>query len=257
MNLPPIIQSISRRLKRWVPIGKSPLIDRNALLVSLYHAKKDFFFLQIGANDGFSNDPIYSFITQQSPTGLLIEPQPEVFQKLEKTYPTKEFPNLRLINIAIGVENGSLTLYKIAPSFETTYREHYKPTANPSGITSIHKEHVKSFLLKVMPTYFRNHDIEQVIETVSVPAKTIDSLLEEENVTNLDFVQIDTEGFDAKIVHMLLGSHLINNPKIINFETKNLPTSERKEIYECLISHGYTLHEVKGDTFSIHQSCQF
>ncbi|MCK7538606.1 MAG: hypothetical protein MZV63_50430 [Marinilabiliales bacterium] len=36
-------------------------------------------FLQVGANDGFINDPLHKFIKRDNWNGVLLEPQPDVF----------------------------------------------------------------------------------------------------------------------------------------------------------------------------------
>src|SRR5687767_667926 len=45
-----------------------------------------FFFVQIGANDGRRGDPVFQFIRQYRWRGLLLEPQPDVFRVLVRNY---------------------------------------------------------------------------------------------------------------------------------------------------------------------------
>lgn len=37
--------------------------------------KEDFSFIQVGANDGYTNDPIYKYVRLYDWTGVLVEPQ--------------------------------------------------------------------------------------------------------------------------------------------------------------------------------------
>ena len=46
----------------------------------------DFFFVQIGANDGINHDPLHEYVTKYNLSGLVVEPQPDVFELLRKNY---------------------------------------------------------------------------------------------------------------------------------------------------------------------------
>ena len=71
-------------LVRWIP----PLFfvqpeaelrfDLEFVIAHLLLRKKEIFFIQIGANDGKSTDPLYRFVTELGWSGILVEPQPNV-----------------------------------------------------------------------------------------------------------------------------------------------------------------------------------
>ncbi len=48
--------------------------------------KKDIFFIQVGANDGKSFDPIYKWVISKKWEGVLIEPLPHLVEKLKQNY---------------------------------------------------------------------------------------------------------------------------------------------------------------------------
>lgn len=74
--------------------------------------KEDLFFVQIGANDGKSGDPLYEFIINNNWKGILIEPMPDVFEQLKENF---SFASGRLIfeNSAISDTGGEFTIYYI------------------------------------------------------------------------------------------------------------------------------------------------
>ena len=73
------------------------------------------FCVQVGANDGKTNDPVHRYLTGYGWRGLLVEPLVDVFeQELKKTY--AGFPNVTLANVALAPTNGSLPLYRVAIS---------------------------------------------------------------------------------------------------------------------------------------------
>src|SRR5262245_49306956 len=70
-------------------------ITLQALFYRTYH--DNFFFVQIGANDG--QDAIHELVVRHKLGGLAVEPLPDVFAKLRKTY--HKYPKVKLCNLAI------------------------------------------------------------------------------------------------------------------------------------------------------------
>lgn len=70
----------------------------------LSKSRDEVLFLQIGSNDGISGDPLYRFINDYNWKGILVEPVPFLFEKLERNYIDKK-ENLIFLNIAISAEN--------------------------------------------------------------------------------------------------------------------------------------------------------
>jgi hypothetical protein len=59
--------------------------DSNMLKSIFYrHYHDNFFFVQIGANNGQRFDPIYELVTRHKLAGLAIEPLPDLFEELKK-----------------------------------------------------------------------------------------------------------------------------------------------------------------------------
>jgi FkbM family methyltransferase len=71
----------------------------------------DFFFLQIGAHDGETLDPINQMIRRYGWRGLLLEPQPDVFQQLTETYRRND--NLIFENAALAISDGQMPFWTI------------------------------------------------------------------------------------------------------------------------------------------------
>jgi hypothetical protein len=94
-NLPPVIEETSSFLN-YYSINNVPRT----------------YFIQIGAYDGISNDPIYHCIKNFNWHGVIVEPISEHFDKLRTTY-SNETENLVLINTAIGKYDGFSDMYTI------------------------------------------------------------------------------------------------------------------------------------------------
>src|SRR5271155_2568223 len=88
---------------------QAPSIDILDLAIrDLMAREPDIFFLQIGAHDGVSYDPIHNYIAKHHWKGLLVEPQPAVFQKLKENYAGEK--QLLFENSAIAQQDGTLEL---------------------------------------------------------------------------------------------------------------------------------------------------
>ena len=155
-----------------------------------------FYFVQIGANDGYSFDPINHLIKEYKLKGLCIEPIKDYFTELKTTY--KNYSNVSLFNAAITENNGNIEMYKVKSS------SHNLP-AWTKGIASIDKDHHKK-------TNIENEHIEiEVVESI-----TFKSLINRFKITHIDLLVIDTEGYDFNIIQMIDFHKL--KPKIIFFE---------------------------------------
>ena len=237
-----------RKTKRLV---RNLFFDLDRALSRLYQENKDeFVFVQVGANDGVTNDPIHDFVTRYKPRGVLVEPQTNAFNRLTETYRGSKFSNLKLLNCAIASQE-SITLWRIKPAFERIYKQHYKETANASGITSFSRAHVESFLTKVMPNYFQDSSFDEAIESIQVPACNWEGLFRICGFKNVTFLQCDVEGYDAELLRMVLSGHEQWLPKAINFESKALCPDELAVLLGELVGNGYRVKRHGGDTFCV------
>ena len=74
-------------------------------------------FLQVGANDGFINDPLHLFIKRDDWNGVLLEPQPGVFNEYMSKLHRKR-PGITALNAALDRVDGTRPIYKMAISSE-------------------------------------------------------------------------------------------------------------------------------------------
>lgn len=207
----------------------------------------DFVFIQIGANDGFSADPIHPFIKRDRWSGVLIEPQHAVFHVLRQVY--VNHPNLKLINAALDREPGFRTLYGIAVS----------DSRWATGLASFDKEtllgHICSGYVaermrmenRRLPGRIEDYIDETVVKTVS-----FHEVLQTLGLERVDLLQIDAEGFDAQIIDMFPFEDVL--PTFINFEHLHLQEEESTRILSVLAERGYNCLRQGSDTFCVHRT---
>lgn len=202
------------------------------LLYQCLNLSREFFFLQIGANDGKLADPIYNFVTENHDklSGLAIEPMKDVFKQLCDTY--KEYPNIKLANIAIHNSAKEMNLYRV---------DSQKASGLPAwtkGIASFNADHHK---LSNTPS--------DAIITEKVNCVTTEELLNQFGIRHLDLLQIDTEGYDAEIILNFDFSKV--KPAIIHFEhgfqSGMIKIDKLKKVYSTLRLQGYDVIFEKDD----------
>ncbi len=79
----------------------------------LHRPQRRLKFVQIGANDGIRFDGLYRFVTQQPCSGIVVEPLPDMFERLRANY--ADYPLIVPINKAIHETADRLPLFRVAP----------------------------------------------------------------------------------------------------------------------------------------------
>lgn len=156
-----------------------------------------FYFIQIGANDGHSFDPIHALITKHNLKGICLEPIKSYFKDLQVTY--LDYPHVKLINKAVAMHNGTTNMFKVKDSEINGLPKWSK------GIASINPLH-----------YQKTNTPQNVMESEKVETITFSKLIKTENISKIDLLVVDTEGYDLKIINAI-NLHQIA-PKIIFFE---------------------------------------
>jgi FkbM family methyltransferase len=190
------------------------------LVLANYDARGEMItILQVGACDGSTYDPIYHYVAKGSARAILIEPNPYAFDRLQRNY--EGLPNVTLIPIAIGEHDGDAHLYRVKKADKTD------PNADFTlGFTSFYREHVEHHVTKT-----------DEIERITVPCRSLSSLVVDLGLTKIDLLQVDAEGFDAAVVRMALKMRV--RPDCINFEHRHLKPADRKPLFDLLEANDY------------------
>lgn len=131
--------------------------------------KKNGFYVDIGANDPdrFSNTKLFY---KKGWSGINIEPDADLFKKL--SHHRERDINL---NIGIGEERSNLVFYQLVPHTLSTFSKEDADTSVRQGF--------------------------RLLGTVSVPVERLEDVLSREaDGREIDFMSIDTEGFDMQVL---------------------------------------------------------
>ena len=216
-----------------IPILGSP----KQVLKKILDGKKVIFFVQIGSNDGKSGDPIRELaLSHPSWEGILVEPVPFLFKRLQENYKSKE--RFLLKNVAIGKESGTREFYYLpenAPELVKCKLPYYF-----NQVGSFSKEHlIKHF----------GPQIEPGISAEELPTLTLSDLIASGPREQVDLLHVDTEGYDYYILKQL--KDLPKLPSIILFEYIHSTKDQLEEIKSDLEQEGYQLRKFAFDILAV------
>jgi FkbM family methyltransferase len=200
-HTPPILtRRPDLHVRSWLPFVVAQELLRNPGLT----------FLQIGAYDGVGDDDLRDLVTQYELRGVLVEPQPVAFARLERNY--RDQPQVVLLPAAIAECEGT--------------RDLYCRRGKATMAASFDRNHL------------RRHGIpDEEIFAQPVVCHTVESALGIAGFDQVDLVQIDAEGFDWPIIRSMDFSRL--QPAIIRFEYRNMSDRDADSCLEFLAVHGY------------------
>lgn len=185
----------------------------------------DLFFIEVGANDGVTVDPLHNLIIKNKWSGILIEPNPVAIKDLKNNYINNT--NLIFEECIISENDGVIDFYY-----------------NGDNITTLHNTLCERYA-----------DVNFGTDKKTVPtlSLTFDSLLKKHNVGKVDLLMIDVEGYDAVLLKSF--PYHITKPKLVRAEHThvfhNNNTIEEMELF--LIEQGYEcfLDENRTDIIGI------
>ena len=185
--------------------------------------KKNGVFIDVGAYDGnivsntlYIEDCLYW-------TGICIEPNPEVFLKL------KDNRNCNCLNFGVSDIELDMNFYKVNGYAEML-----------SGFTDYlskeHKDRIESEVLKYNDS----------VEIIKVKSKRLDNILKENNIDYVDYLSIDTEGNEFRVLKSIDFKKCYI--KVISSENND----NSIEVRELLTSNGFNfIKNVCGDDIYI------
>lgn len=163
--------------------------------------KESGFFIELGANDGLFQSNTAFFERELNWTGILIEPSLKGYEKCKKNRP----------------KSISLNYACVSNEFNEDYILGDFNDNNPMGSINGKRNKTKNL--------------------VKVKAVTLEKILEDHSNPIIDFLSLDTEGYELEI---LKGLNLEKNrPKYMLIEIYNV---DFEKIVDYLTKHNYKLH---------------
>lgn len=164
--------------------------------------------IEIGANT-ISNSHCFH-LYKKGWRGIVIEADPNTCKNLQDAYDEFSLPDVKIYNYAICKDNGTKIFYS--------------HNVNNSGLSSLYYNHATGLADP-------GHKILREVIPFEVETKTLETLVEENECCEIDYLQIDTEGADAEIILSTDFSKV--KPKIIFAETNKLHCYLGTDVKKC------------------------
>lgn len=186
------------------------------------------FFVQVGANEGSTEDPLYRQIRLKNWRGILIEPLKNEFEVLKNNY--KDCNDLIFENVAISQKEELKPFYYVDNTQEGV----------PFWVTKLSSfdRSIPEQVLETVP--------EAKIKSFDVRCTTLEHLLEKNNVSKVDLLFIDTEGFDYEILKTVNFDKVV--PSVVIYESRHLSDEDHASSIAMLKKLGYDIYRAEHDT---------
>lgn len=195
------------------------------MLLARLSRKRHPVFVKVGANDGLSDDPCGdTFLRVKGWRGLLVEPVPSCVEQLRQTYREDRF---EIAPVAVGAEPSEATFYYVD---ERAAEELDDLPSTYNQLGSFDRKHIVKH---------HNGVLEPYIKELVIQVETLDRLLTRHHLKKVDFLHIDTEGFDYEVLRGIDFDR--NKPRSIYLEHKHLSDAHRQQAVAMLERNGYHL----------------
>lgn len=192
-------------------------------------------FVKVGANDGITGDPFSDLLLANAKwKGLLIEPVPYCFERLQSTF--HDAKRFTLERVAIGVEVGESTFYYVdekaeesIPNLPSWYDQ----------LGSFNKDHILKHL---------HGALEPFIIACNVEVLPLTDVLKRNGIQKIHLLHIDTEGHDYEVLKTV--NFADEEPNAIYVEHRHLPDNQKTEMFNFLCQRGYSVHDCGSDYFA-------
>jgi FkbM family methyltransferase len=195
---------------------------------------KNAFILQIGSNDGCTNDPIHdAIVTHPHWQCVFVEPVPWLLEKCRETYGSSK--RFKYVDAAIN-DGSDASFFYVDPSALVD-----RPDLPPFVLQ------LGSFEIDFIAGY-KNGLLNPWIRSLAVKGLSWRQLLHQAALERVDLLHIDAEGYDWKILKQIDFS--CECPGVILFESLHL---DREELNEAVreLEHYYKLKKLDGDMLAV------
>ncbi|MFN2464904.1 MAG: FkbM family methyltransferase [Candidatus Dormibacteria bacterium] len=229
------IPALAGRIQRWRFRRR---LAAPRLVQAFARAYPSATFVEVGANDGLQHDHLRQAILETGWSGVMVEPLPYVFERLRANYTGVE--RVRLENAAIARDDGVLPFHHLA---EASPADRARLPSWYDGIGSFSRRQVVGHAREIP-------DVEDRVVVTEVPALTWASLLRKHQLSRVDLLLVDVEGYDAEVVRQVLDAGT-PAPILLAYEHFHLVPEERAATRGDVLAAGFSVLEEGFDTWCL------
>jgi FkbM family methyltransferase len=198
-------------------------------------------FVQIGASDGLHSDPIREFIVRDHWSGVLVEPLPASFARLQDNYGRLGARDLTFVNAAIVARDTPSTSFW---TFDDAFLAGLSDEQRLDHVqkSSFNPAHVQGYL-------GGNANAEQRVVEIPVDCLSLPDLMDGYfSLPGVDILVTDCEGYEATLLPAIDWGQF--RPTAVLFESHNLGGRETV-VNNVLVDIGYVVYRLGGDSFAV------
>ena len=220
----PVLGSLRLRVGRWRYARRAAIPN---FLRSYAKHQPSATFVEIGANDGKTVDPLRKIILRSEWRGLVVEPLPGPFALLQRNYDSFR-DRVTPVNAAVSDIDGTVTVYRLDC-------RHPGVPEWAHVLSSLNRSHLVAHGDRIP-------DVESAIRQVTVPSRRFETLCHENGLRRVDVLVTDVEGYDAELIsHIDLSQ---SDTSLVLFEHCHLSSSDYWKLIDDLSVLGFeTLSE--------------
>lgn len=210
----------------------------DTLLFAFSRSRSELFFIEIGANDAVVGDPLCPFFKNPHWRGIMVEPVPYVFERLQQNYGSCD--RFILENSAISESNGTRDFFYLDRDQKDAQMPEWY-----DKIGSFYREAVVKHSHTIP-------DIEQRVRSMQVNCITFADLLKKHGVEKIDLILIDVEGYDYEMLKLIdVGRY---TPGMVIYEETLLSRDDRAAGKQLLKDAGYEVIAAGRDIIGVQSS---
>ncbi|SDW24998.1 methyltransferase, FkbM family [Ruegeria halocynthiae] len=219
---------------------KSKRALRDFMLACLDAQSETVRVVQVGANDGKMEDPIWQYWSHGKWSGVLIEPHPVYFADLQALHDHN--PKIELVNAAVSETDGTMALYHMAEHLRDECPDWLR------GCASFDKKRMEA---AVQTANRKNRlDIPQsAVVSTDVNVRRLDDILAELDKPKADLLVVDVEGHEVAVLASFDFSSLEAKAAIIECNAGN--REEQQAIVSELNAAGMIAYQAAGDIIGL------
>jgi FkbM family methyltransferase len=211
-----------------------------AVIRFIFTSSPKIIVLQVGANDGTSNDPLYPHLRNFRGQAFLVEALPYYYEKLKKMYANS--PNIKPVNVLLGEQTGMTDFFYIDPVIaeqmdgEGPMNKWAHGQGSQSRECIVQSIYSNSFRGITFQNNITNY-IDSIFQT-KLDAVDLASLCQKESIKRINFLVLDVQGYELSILHQI--PSLDCYPAFVMCEVdESTSDASRSNLVEWMLSIGY------------------
>jgi len=187
----------------------------------MFEYGQDIHFIQVGAYDGISTDPLRKYIEKYGWHGVMLEPQPTPATQLRDLY--RKNSDIVILQAALDSERKKRSLFIVDSGNAPRWA---------GGMASFDRAHIVKHEYLVP-------GLRDMVREILVDCIPFDDVISHLPSDRIDLLQIDAEGADGYILSLFPFERV--RPAILHWERKNMTRKQQEGALDLVGRYGYRI----------------